>query len=458
MITSEHPVIIVGAGPVGLAAAAHLIKRGQQPLLLEAGNKVGATIQTWRHVRMFSPWKLALDEAAVSILEPTGWQKPDLKRLPTGGDLIDNYLQPLAETAEMQKVLRYNHRVVSVGRDGTDKIKSANREKLPFKVLADTPNGRVTLFARAIIDTSGTWNSPNPAGADGYPAEGEKDAEISYGIPDVYKQERKQYAGKRTLVIGSGHSAINTLLDLAKLTNEVPETEIVWAIRRDNMQSLYGGEANDELPARGLLGTRLRELVESKRLTLFTGFSAQKIVAEQQKKTVYGTAGSDGIMIENLDNIIVATGQRPDFSFLREVRLSIDSALESSSTLGPMIDPNVHSCGTVPPHGEAELRHPEPGFYIAGIKSYGRAPTFLLATGYEQVRSITAFLCGDEEAARNVQLSLPETGACCTDQQFEEERQVVAATIGSSCCGTTEKVEATSENTAEAPTKGGCCG
>ena len=48
------------------------------------------------------------------------------------------------------------------------------------------------------------------------------------------------------------------------------------------------------------------------------------------------------------------------------------------------------------------------------MKSYGRAPTFLLATGYEQVRSIAAALAGDWTAARDVQLDLPETGVCST--------------------------------------------
>jgi hypothetical protein len=80
--------------------------------------------------------------------------------------------------------------------------------------------------------------------------------------------------------------------------------------------------------------------------------------------------------------------------------------------LTPLIDPNHHSCGTVPPHGADELTHPEPGYYAIGVKSYGRAPTFLLATGYEQVRSVVAALAGDWESARTAELDLPETGVC----------------------------------------------
>ena len=91
--------------------------------------------------------------------------------------------------------------------------------------------------------------------------------------------------------------------------------------------------------------------------------------------------------------------------------------LRAAERLAPLIDPNLHSCGTVRPHGEAELRQPEKDFYIVGMKSYGRAPTFLLATGYEQARSVVAALAGDWQAARDVRLNLPETGVCVTDYQ-----------------------------------------
>jgi hypothetical protein len=94
---------------------------------------------------------------------------------------------------------------------------------------------------------------------------------------------------------------------------------------------------------------------------------------------------------------------------LRELRLTIDPWLESSGTVGPLIDPNLHSCGSVRPHGARELAHVENGFFIVGMKSYGRAGTFLLATGYEQVRSVVAALTDDIEASCRVELSLPET-------------------------------------------------
>ena len=115
------------------------------------------------------------------------------------------------------------------------------------------------------------------------------------------------------------------------------------------------------------------------------------------------------------DVVVNATGFRPDLGMLREIRLELDDIVEAPRRLAPLIDPNVHSCGTVAPHGFRELTHPETGFFLVGMKSYGRAPTFLLATGYEQVRSVTAWLAGDVDAASNVELVLPATGVCSTD-------------------------------------------
>ncbi len=152
-------------------------------------------------------------------------------------------------------------------------------------------------------------------------------------------------------------------------------------------------------------------------------------------------------VIGPFDEIIATTGFRPDLSLLAELRLDLDPAVESPKALAPLIDPNVHSCGSVPPHGEAELRHPESGAYVVGMKSYGRAPTFLMLTGYEQVRSIAAAIAGDWEAARDVQLVLPETGVCSSG--ILAERGVVSAEPA--CCGSAPVVEPAAQG-------GSCCG
>ena len=161
----------------------------------------------------------------------------------------------------------------------------------------------------------------------------------------------------------------------------------------------------------------MKDLVDARKITLVTGFSATAIRAAGERVVLEGETAGGLRALGPVDRIIVATGQRPDLTLTRELRIELDPWLESARALGPLIDPNIHSCGSVPPHGHRELSHPEAGFYTVGVKSYGRAPTFLLMTGYEQVRSVAAAIAGDMEAADDVRLVLPETGVCAT--QFE---------------------------------------
>ncbi len=195
---------------------------------------------------------------------------------------------------------------------------------------------------------------------------------------------RNLYAGKTTLVVGSGHSAGNTLLDLERLSLVARGTRAIWATRGVDLARIYSGGDSDQLPARGELGAEVKELAESGRLELVTGFSTAALRAIDDGLVVESDSANGRRSIGPVDRIIAATGQRPDLALTRELRLELDPWLESARALGPLIDPNVHSCGSVPPHGYRELSHPEAGFYTIGIKSYGRAPTFLLLTGYEQ--------------------------------------------------------------------------
>jgi hypothetical protein len=305
--------------------------------------------------------------------------------------------------------------VIGISRHGLDRMTTREREARPFALRIRDAAGKVSeILARAVIDTSGTWQNPNPLGANGWPIEGETQfaGRIAYGIPDISGAARDSYAGLRTLVLGSGHSAANALIDLANVAEQEPATSMTWAVRGDSLAKIFGGGAADQLPARGALGQRLRSLVEERRLAIEMSFSAQRLRMNGNGVLVDGLTPKGLRTIGPFDRIVAATGQRPDFSFAREIQLDLDPVVESSRALGPLIDPNIHSCGTVPPHGWRELAHAEPDFFVAGIKSYGRAPTFLLLTGYEQVRSVAAHLSGDEAAANDVRLVLPETGVC----------------------------------------------
>jgi thioredoxin reductase len=417
MNASSLPVAIIGAGPVGLAAAAHLLERGETPIVFEAGAGVGASMMHWAHVRMFSPWAYTVDAAARRLLEAHGWQMPPQDELPTGREMVERYLQPLAALPEVSAHLHLNARVIAVSRRHVDKLMDGGRAAAPFVLHIVYAHGDEALIeARAVIDASGTWEQPNPMGANGLPAVGERRHadSIAYGIPDILGSARARYANRRVLVVGSGHSAINALLELTALAQSAPHTSILWAMRSDNLRRVYGGGADDALPARGQLGTRMRQAVEAGIVKIVAPFRVRELAAGAGGLDVIGET-ADGPDTVQVDEIIVATGARPQLDMLRELRLDLDPSLESARQLAPMIDPNIHSCGTVPPHGEAELRQPEKDFYIVGMKSYGRAPTFLLATGYEQARSVVAALVGDWEAARDVRLVLPETGVCSTD-------------------------------------------
>ncbi|HEV7870704.1 MAG TPA: FAD-dependent oxidoreductase [Modestobacter sp.] len=417
---SDLPVVVIGAGPVGLAAAAHLLERGLEPLVLEAGDQPAAAVRSWGHVRLFSPWEYDVDAAAARLLESTGWESPDPTELPTGAELVGRYLAPLAATPQLAGRIRTGKRVVAVSRVGVDKTRTVGREGRAYLVRTIV-DGRVEdLTARAVIDASGTWGHPNPLGAAGLPAVGEEESGrwLVGPLPDVLGGDRTRFAGKHTLVVGMGHSAANTLLALVDLQQAEPGTEISWAIRGRSPARLYGGGDSDGLPARGLLGSQLQAAVITGAITLLrevtlTGLTPPTDGAGRLQVT--GT-GRDGVPLDlRVDALAAATGFRPDLGMLREVRLDLDPAVEAPARLAPLIDPNHHSCGTVPPHGHRDLAHPDEGCYLVGMKSYGRAPTFLLATGYEQVRSIAAALAGDTEAADAVQLHLPSTGVCSTD-------------------------------------------
>ncbi len=414
MKTNQLPIAIIGVGPIGLAAAAHLLSRGETPIVFESGSSVGAAVLQWGHVRLFSPWRYLIDHEAAALLEAGGWVAPDPEAYPTGRELVECYLVPLANDPRMQPHLHLETRVVAVSRQGVDKMKTPGRDQAPFVLRLQTVSGEEQdVLARAVIDSSGTYETPNPLGAHGIPARGEQALRehIFYGIPDILGTQRECYAGRRVLVVGSGHSAQNALLELTTLAQEHPSTRLLWAIRRADSHQLFGGGERDALPARGELGRRIQALVESGRVRLFTNVHIQALHESGEGIVIAGEEERLG----PADEIIATTGFRPDLSLVRELRLALDVSLESPMALAPLIDPNVHSCGTVPPHGVDELSHPEEHFYIVGMKSYGRAPTFLTLTGYEQVRSIVAALTGDYEAARNVELVLPETGVCSTD-------------------------------------------
>jgi hypothetical protein len=426
----QLPVAIIGAGPVGLAAASHLLSRGLEPIIFEAGEAPGASVRDWGHVRVFSPWRYNIDPVAADLLKRRGWIAPRAGDYPTGAQIVADYIEPLAAVPAISSRLHLGSRVTRVSRHHIDKLKDAGREEAPFELTVQRAGVEERHLARAVIDASGTWTRPNPLGANGLPAAGEEAhvERIAYAIPDVLGRDRARYAGKRVLVVGSGHSAFNVMLDLVSLREQEPRNEILWAIRGGDPGRAFGGGEADQLPARAALGEAIRELVDDGGIELVVGFHIDRVGSHDGRVVV-----DDGDRRLVADEVIAATGFRPDLTVLGELRLDLDDRVEAPRSLAPLIDPNVHSCGTVPPHGVDELSHPDTGVYVVGMKSYGRAPTFLLRTGYEQARSVVAALAGDWESARRVELVLPETGVCSVSREAssDDDRELPVA----ACCG-----------------------
>ncbi|HST81214.1 MAG TPA: FAD-dependent oxidoreductase [Kineosporiaceae bacterium] len=452
---SELPTVVVGAGPAGLATAAELLERGLEPLVLEAGPGAGAAVAQWGQVRMFSPWAELVDPAAGRLLAGTRWQHPAADAYPTGAEWVEQYLKPLAEALGGR--IRFGSRVVGVARRGRDRVVDAGRDTEPLTVhvlSADGVEQRIT--ARALVDASGTWGKPNPLGGDGLPAIGEASAadRIVYRVPDLGDPVLiGRYAGKHVAVAGSGHSALTALVVLAEFAEAHPGTRVSWVLRRGGVGNAFGGGSDDELPARGALGLRAQAAVQAGRIRVVGGFRCTEVERTDSDlltlvsdadadadaragNDVDAGAGADvdagvdagagvGARVEDVDEVIVLAGFRPDLSWLSELRLDLDPVLQAPTKLAPLIDPNVHSCGTVSPHGAAELAHPEPGVFLVGMKSYGRAPTFLAMTGYEQVRSIAAKLAGDDAAAARVELTLPDTGVCGGSGGFDDGARIL---------------------------------
>lgn len=424
---SELPVVVIGAGPVGLAAAAELVERGITPLVLERGARAGAGVAEWGHVRLFSSWSELVAPAAGRLLETTGWTRPDGDAYPTGEEWAGLYLRPLATTLAHR--VRSGAEVIGVARRGRDRVVDSGRDDEPFTVHVRATDGtEERITARAVIDASGTWSTPNPLGGEGLPATGERAAadRITYRVPNPGKATvRARYAGKHVVVAGSGHSALTALVALSGLA----DTRISWVLRRGSVGDTFGGGDADQLPARGALGLRAQAAVDSGLIKVVTGFRTEAV--ERDDNGPLTLISSAGQRLDQVDEVVTLSGFRPDLTWLSEIRLELDPTLQAPVALAPLIDPNVHSCGTVYPHGAKELTHPEKDFYLAGMKSYGRAPTFLAMTGYEQVRSIAAELAGDHDSAARVELRMAETGVCGGAGVFDEPDDAPAT---GGCC------------------------
>src|SRR4029077_20085124 len=212
---SRHSLAIIGAGPIGLETLALALELGFDAHVFERGD-VGAHAIAWGHIRMFTPWRMTLGPASVRALAKHGWTAPEPTALPTGLELVERVLAPLAATPELKSRVHAAAQGGAVGRHGARKgARGGARTEHPFRLLVRDAGGRESiLHAHAVIDASGTLGQPARAGTGGIPARGETylAPQMSYHPDDVLGLRRERYAGKATLVIGGASSAGTTVI------------------------------------------------------------------------------------------------------------------------------------------------------------------------------------------------------------------------------------------------------
>ena len=424
------PVAVIGAGPVGLAAAAELAERGIDFVVLESGGIAGAAISSWGHVRLFSPWRYNLAPAARRLLEADGWTAPDLDALPTGADLVDDYLRaageaagarpsdPLRQPSGGDQPPTASTGSAPLGRDTSPVPDPARRRQ-----RAHRPRGHRRVRHLAHPQRAGRLR----------PARPRRDRRRAVHRLGAARRARRRpgpvrrpaHPRRRRRTLGRQHAARPRAARRRRTRHHGqlgdPHRHPGPHLRRRRTPTRYP-PAGRSAPGCARSSTPGRITPASPASPSHPSTTTGDTVSRSRAPT----AAHDSVTV---DRIVSATGFRPDHTIAAELRLDLDPIMGATRALAPLIDPNEHSCGTVPPHGVDELAHPEPGYYAVGAKSYGRAPTFLMATGYEQARSVVAALAGDWDAARDVQLDLPETGVCSSTNALGESD-------GGSCCGT----------------------
>lgn len=370
-------IAIVGAGPVGLEAALQAVERGYVVTIYERG-VAGASVRDWGHVQMFSPFGMNASALGRKVLRET----PKDDAFLTGREYAEQYLQPIAES--LGDRIQTGAKVRAMGRAEAlkgDWIGMPEREQRPFQLLVEQDGRESIEEADVILDCTGTYGQANGLGV---PGERDCADAILYGVPDVAGAMRSSFTGRRVLVVGGGHSAATTIKALAGLAETDPELRVDWVIRKP-LEHPALEIPDDPLPARSALARSVNELsATADWLRVRVGSTVQELIRN-----------GDGIEVKlnsetiRADVIVAATGFRPDVTLARELQVSLCYATEGTLPLAAqLLGEAGGDCLAVGSFGVDTLRHPEPGYFALGMKSYGRSSDFLIRTGYEQVTAV----------------------------------------------------------------------
>ena len=382
----QSRVAVVGAGPIGLAAAFRLVRLGHDVTVLER-EEVGHALTRWGATRFFTPLGMNVPAGFRELL---GGGLPADDVLLTGPEMVERVLEPVARSPLLADRIRTRHRVVAIGRAGMTRGDHAGhplRAERPFHLLVETPKGERRFEADVVLDASGVSGQPACLGSGGIPAEGER-ALSQRLVRDLgtFEERLSALAGRHTLLVGHGHSAATAVLRLAALAGQKAATAtlVTWAVRSANTRPVLEA-VPDPLPERQRIASAANDLAEDPPpfLTVRRKASVEGVVSQGPSIHVRFSSGAQ----EDFDAVVGLTGFRPDLSFVSELALEISPATEGSARLSRALA-NVTDCLSVPAVTAADLYSGEPGFYLLGAKSYGRSRTFLLRTGLAHLEAI----------------------------------------------------------------------
>lgn len=381
-------VVVVGAGPMGLAAAIGAIDRGFDVTVLERG-LIGQSLRSWGPTRFFTPLEMNVPPRFREIL---GARMPPPDALLSGRDMAEQILQPIAESELLRGRVRTGQTVLAIGRRGLTRSDYAGhplRAERPFRLLLSGPEGESVLEAEIILDASGGLILPKAIGAGGLPARGELQLNGSaIRTLGELADRSDELRGLRILLVGNGHSAANAIGFFSSLAEKGHGTSVVWAVRTLNRRPCEE-IANDPLPERKSVVERANSLAES----------PSSWLQIERRAMIESIHASNGLLQVTLtgdrkvevDRIAAFTGYRPDGSFLTELTAEVSPVTEGGGRLYRAIS-NITDCLTTPVVRSEDLESGEPNFFFVGSRSYGRARTFLLQTGLQQLETILDIL------------------------------------------------------------------
>ena len=365
-------LIVIGSGPIGIAAAVEANARGYETTVLERA-ETGDALLKWGSTRFFSPFSMNVNPRMRDLLR----NSPDDDAILTGREFVDDVLRPLAASLNVKT----QHRVVAIGRRGLTREEYAGhplRSERPFSLVVDTPTREETFEADIVLDATGGYRVPRPFGAGGLPALGAS-LYASRVIRTLGELERAPLKGKRVLVVGNGHSAANAIAFLGRA-----EATVTWTVRSANARPCEE-VANDALPERRRIVGTANDFAQSPPPWLRVERRAMvHRIDERDGALRVGLSGDRNVTV---DVIAAFTGYRPDASFLGELALEISPVTEGGARLQRAVS-NVSDCLNVPTVERHDLESGEPNFFFVGSRAYGRARTFLLHTGLQQLDAI----------------------------------------------------------------------